>query len=246
MPLAPVQARPFRLVSVALATALALTFALLTGCATKTVSVTDADEFGIMARRITPLLQSRQILDSEGAYVAPLIPLAGLFQTGDYLYQHLSPAFRFQLDPSLLPPSFAATQRPGDSIEIRANGFLLRQGSESVQVQKLAEVDWNSDGRTDWLLLCRVDSPAINEKRDYYLVVEDVEATPLVARLIAAYDCRNQTCNLFVEPGPGTSLAPETQVLEGTPGQRAIIPPPNSPAPEGMPKPTIQEKKLGG
>ena len=117
-----------------------------------------------------------------------------------------------------------------------------------MQIQKLAEVDWNNDGRDDWILLCRVDNPIANDQRDYYLVIENVDAPTLIPQIMAVYDCRNKYCTLFMEAGtnPTSKVDPEVQVLEGMPGQRSVVPPPNSPAPEGTPKPGITEHKLGG
>lgn len=220
---------------------------LLGGCATKMVQVSDTDEFNLMARRIKPVLQNRNLVDAEGAYVSSLFS-SEPEQMGQVLFERLSPAFRFQVDPSLLPPTFAAARSPSDSVEIRSSGFVLGQGTEVVSVRLLALADWDETGSTDWILLCRVQNLAGTVLRDYYLVAENPESPVITPRLLAVYDCLSNSCKLFVDVSgqKEPEFAPEVRVLELDPGQRPVILPPNAPAPEGAVKPGISEQKLGG
>ena len=216
------------------------------GCASKTVRVSDGDEFNLMARRIPSVLKARELVDAEGAYVSALFTFEP-GQVGETLFERLSPAFRFQVDPNLLPPSFAASRGPADTVEIRSNGFVMSQGAEVVSVRLIALADWNGDGADDWFVLCRVQTPGGTVLRDYYLVIENLDTPLLMPRLVAVYDCRNQTCKLFVSEAAEKTpdFTPEVRVLELDPGQQSVVPPPNAPAP-AAPASGLQEQKLGG
>lgn len=221
----------------------------LSGCATKTVQVVNEDEFNLMGRRITSLLQSRGVLDTEGGYVSSMLSM-GSFPSpaGDALYTGLSPAFRFKLDPRLVPPSFSASKGPADTLEMRKDGFRMTQGADTITVTLLGSTDWTGDGAPEWFVLCRVNSFVNGTDRDYYLVINDPDTRPMKAELIAVYDCRSRMCTLFVEEKPGKEPAfnPEARVIEVEAGQRSVVPPPNAEKladPERADQPT--ETKLG-
>lgn len=222
---------------------------MLSGCVAKSVQVVNEGEFNLMGRRITSLLQNRGVLDGEGGYMAPLVSLRTFpGPVGDNLFSGLSPAFRFKLDPTLVPPSFAATRGSSDVVEFLADGFRMMQGTTKIEVTLLGGADWLGDGGLEWFVLCRVDSPLTNEQRDYYLVVTDPLARPMPTELIAVYDCRSNQCFLYVEetPGKAPAFSPEVRVIEVERGQRAVVPAPGADkAPEPEPK-SIQETSLGG
>ena len=241
--------QPFRPVALCI---LAVVFCL-SGCTGKQVRVSSETEFFVMARRLAPVLRDRGVIDEQGAYLQPLFGSASLPpQFGEYLFRRLSPAFRFQVDPSLLPATFAASRTPGDSVEIRPDGFVLEQGLDRVTVTLLAETDWNDDELPDWLLLCRVKSVQGTGLRDYYLVVYKTDAPILRPRLIAVYDCLSRTCNLFVTPAaPGKkkdapAYDPELPVVDVEAGQRDITLPPGTPPPDETPKSSLHEQKISG
>lgn len=227
---------------------LALAVSFIAGCAAKPVRVTDEPEFIIMARRIAPVLRERNILDDQGAYVTSLFMASLPEQVGESLFHRLSPAFRFQVDPSLLPATFAASRTQEDSLEMRPYGFILGQGIENVSVSLLAQMDWDDNGTEDWLLLCRIASLQGVTLRDYYLLIEHPEANILHPRVIAVYDCYSRTCKLFVPVSNEKKLpiTPETPVIEVEAGERDITLPPGTPFPTNTPQPHIQEQKLGG
>lgn len=219
------------------------------GCSGKYVRVADDLEFNTMAKRLAPVLRDRGVIDDKGAYISPLFGTSDLPpQLGDYLFQRLSPAFRFQVDPSLLPPTFASSRSHGDTLEMRPRGFVLSQGTDVVTVTLLAQTDWNNDKSDDWLLLCRVKSIHNNGLLDYYLVVEQPYAATLKPRLLAVYDCRSKICKLFVELAAKKELpayAPEIPVIEVEAGQRNVTLPPGTPPPAGSSEEHIKEQKLG-
>ena len=216
---------------------------VLCGCSAKTVTVADEAEFATMIRRIGPVLQKRAVVDEQGAYMTPVFG-GGVPDAGAVLYERLSPAFRFRVDPSLLPPTFAATRAKGDSLRMRPDGFLLQQGLQEIRVALLGITDWNDDGRDDWLVLCRVRSPGERTDLDYYLAITDTEAARLIPRVLAVYDCRSARCRLLVEGAEkgNAGLHPESPVIEVEAGQREITPAPGS-FKDG--EDAVKEQKLG-
>ena len=137
-------------------TCLCLCVCLAAGCSGKQVHVTVENEFNMMAKRLAPVLKAHGVIDEHGAYVAPVFSTPELPpQLGEYLFQRLSPAFRFKVDPALLPPTFALSRTAGDTVEMQPYGFMLGQGADIVTVTLLAQTDWNDDGLNEWLLLCR-------------------------------------------------------------------------------------------
>lgn len=222
---------------------------MLTGCGTKTVQIVNENEFNLMGRRITSLLQNRGVLNAEGGYVSAMLPISAFpSPAGEALYTGLSPAFRFKLDPKLVPPNFAASKGPTDTLEIRKDGFHMTQGADTITVTLLGGTDWTGDGGDEWFVLCRVNSFVNGTDRDYYLVVNDPTTRPMKAELIAVYDCRSRMCTLFVEEKPGKepTFNPESRVIEVEAGQRSVVPPPNKDAstdPERAQQP--KETRLG-
>ena len=106
----------------------------------------------MMAKRLAPVLKAHGVIDEHGAYVAPVFSTPELPpQLGEYLFQRLSPAFRFKVDPALLPPTFALSRTAGDTVEMQPYGFMLGQGADIVTVTLLAQTDWNDDGLNEGL-----------------------------------------------------------------------------------------------
>ena len=106
-------------------TCLCLCVCLAAGCSGKQVHVTVENEFNTMAKRLAPVLKAHSVIDEHGAYVAPVFSTPELPpQLGEYLFQRLSPAFRFKVDPALLPPTFALSRTAGDTVEMQPYGFM--------------------------------------------------------------------------------------------------------------------------
>ena len=215
-------------------TCFCLCVCLAAGCSGKQVHVTAENEFNTMAKRLAPALKAHGVIDEHGAYAVPVFSAPELPpQLGEYLFQRLSPAFRFKVDPTLLPPTFALSRTAGDTVEMRPYGFMLGQGADIVTVTLLAQVDWNDDGLNEWLLLCRV-KPLIgkNNMRDYYLLIEKPGASILVPKLLAVYDCLSQSCRLFVDVDQKKPpYTPEEPTIEVKIGQKDVTLPPNAPPP---------------
>lgn len=226
-----------------------LSLCLLAGCSGKQVRVTTESEFNVMAKRLTPLLHQRGVIDDHGAYFSAAFDASHLpMPLGEYLFRRLSPAFRFKVDPALLPPTFSASRTAGDTVEMQPYGFMLAQGADIVTVTLLAGTDWNDDGADEWLVLCRV-KPLVgkNNMRDYYLLIEKPGAALLVPRLLAVYDCLSRSCKLFVDVNEKKPpYSPEDPLIEVKIGQKDVTLPPNAPPPPNAPGHDFKESKLGG
>lgn len=243
---------PFRLLSffrLFSAVCLCLSVLLAAGCSGKQVHVTTENEFNLMARRLPSILRDRGLIDGQGAYYAPVFSVPELPDAvGEYLFRRLSPAFRFRVDPSLLPPTFAQSRTAGDTVEMRPYGFVLGQGTDIVTVALLALADWNDDGANEWLVLCRI-KPLLGQDnmRDYYLLVEQPGAAILVPKVIAVYDCLTRSCKLFMDVDEKKPpYAPEEPIIEVKIGQKDVLLPPGTPPPAEAPKANFHESKLGG
>ena len=130
-------------------TCFCLCVCLAAGCSGKQVHVTAENEFNTMAKRLAPALKAHGVIDEHGAYAVPVFSAPELPpQLGEYLFQRLSPAFRFKVDPTLLPPTFALSRTAGDTVEMRPYGFMLGQGADIVTVTLLAQVDSALGGKT--------------------------------------------------------------------------------------------------
>ena len=230
------------------AACLCLSVLLAAGCSGKQVHVTTESEFNLMARRLPSILRDRGLIDEKGAYYAPVFSVPELpAAVGEYLFQRLSPAFRFRVDPSLLPPTFALSRTAGDTVEMRPYGFVLGQGTDIVTVALLAQADWNDDG-AKWLVLCRI-KPLLGKDnmRDYYLLVDQPGAAIHVPKVIAVYDCLTRSCKLFMDVNEKKPpYEPEEPIIEVKIGQKDVVLPPGTPPPAEAPKAGFQESKLGG
>ncbi len=201
---------------------------LLSGCQGKTVVVTDEAAFAAMARRTAPLLRSRDILDSDGAYLTTLFSAFDNVpqDAGERLFQRLSPAFRFRhTDPAMLPATFAQVKAPGDTLRLAPQGFVLTQGGQRIEVSLLGLADWNGGDRRSWFVQCRILRPDSHEERTYYLVIEDPEAAIYQPMVLAVYDCRQGRCATYLEQTP-EALPEEDAVVDLLPGQQDITAPP--------------------
>ena len=194
---------------------------VLGGCSGKTVSLVDEAGFRGMAVRIGPVLKAQQILDSEGACLTPLLFSAAPDDAGERLFRRLSPAFRFRAgEPA--QATFAASRAEGDALEMLPYGFALTQGTQRITVSLLGLADWDGNGSEDWFVRCSVKALQREEERDYYLVIQDPEATAYRPLVIGVYDCRSRRCVTYTD----ASYPPESTTVELLSGQRAVTMPP--------------------
>jgi hypothetical protein len=153
---------------------------------------------------------------------------------GQMLFRRLSPSFRHAADdPMTAPETFAELAASMRDVRIRDYGFTLRQGLDTVEVDLIAQGDWEGEGHKEWLLACTVTPDDALGSRTYYLALPDLEAEGmLTARVLAVFECTDYDCVLHLPRAGAFSYAPEPPVLESMPGQRTIThPPENPPAP---------------
>ena len=208
-----------------------LLLGLLAGCQGKQVVVADKSAFEAMARRTAPELQRRDILDSDGAYLISLLTsLNDVPQdSGQRLFQRLSPAFRYRgTDTSMLPASFAQAKALGDTLHMSPTEFILDQGEQRVAVSLIGLADWNNAEIQSWFVQCRILWPSYNEERIYYLVVENPEATVYHPQVLAIYDCRQGRCVTYRTENQAREMPVEDAIVDLLPGQQEITAPPKA------------------
>ena len=198
---------------------------------TLVVEPLDRAEFSGMVQVLRPQLIQKGILDGSGAWRSPVFSLGrlgigGVKNGGDTLLRRLSPAFRFPgLSPDQLPATFQGLLTPEAGVERTDTSFTVRQGLDRIDVEIIALTDWNRDGRTDWILLCRIrpqqdrDDPA-GPRRDYYLALTDLASPVLLPQLLAIRDSRDNISQIFFSPDEEGLLvdSPAVELLEGSDG----------------------------
>lgn len=209
-------------------------------------------EFETMTGLLRPKLQQKGLLDAEGAWYSPLISFAQMgigeaSNAGEVLLNRLSPAFRFPtLDPEQLPRTFKAMLVQNAQVTLKPSEFTVHQGLDTVYVALLALTDWNRDGKTDWVVLCRITPDlAPQARRDYYVVITDFDSPVLKPEVIAVHDCRDAICrpvgNDGISPIPG--LIQDSPVVELLQGQEAVVQAPGKEVPNQPRKPLTTEEK---
>lgn len=221
----------------------------VTGCAAPRLRIVNEPEFTVMAREIGPALRACGILDADNSYVVSLFGGRIPPNPGERLFARLSPAFRFKVDPALLPATFAQSCGPGDSVIFRPDGFVMDRSGERVTVALLAVVDRCGTDQEEWLLLCRVAVPHAAGLLDYYLLAEQPDAPILHPRLLAVRDCRSRRCGIFVTGSGAREPVPEAPVIDVEAGAQPVTLPPGAEppsAPAGQPARSLRESPLGG
>ena len=221
--------------------------ACVSACALRPVRVVQERQFKIMCAHLRPEMLRRALLDAQGNYLSS--PLHAFKKDyGEILFQQLSPAFRYNADnPMTAPKTFAESAASRREARIRDYGFTLKQGLDTVDVNLIAQSDWEGAGSKEWLLSCKVTSGGAPVSRTYYLALPELETEGvLTARTLAVFECIAYECKLHVPQAGTTGYAPESPVIESMPGQRAVTSPSaKSPAPpaDGTRKPSVPKKR---
>ena len=214
---------------------LPLVLLALSACDLRPVRVVQKHKFQTMCAQLRPEMQRRSLLDEQGRYLASWFDAwfapALTEDYGRIFFQRLSPSFRYDAgDPMTAPESFAETAASEHDAEIRAYGFTLRQGLDTIDVDLIARSDWEGEGRKEWLLSCQVTFGGALKSRTYYLALPDLDAEGiLTARVLAVFECIAHDCALHVPRAGALTYAPEAPVFESLPGRREIMSPPAHP-----------------
>jgi len=221
----------------------------VSACSLRPVRVVHTRQFQIMCSHLRQEMIRRSLLDAQGNYLSnPFLSSAPKKHYGDTLFRRLSPAFRYNADnPMAAPKTFAESAASRREVQIHDYGFTLKQGLDTVELNLIAQGDWEGNGLKEWLLSCKVTSDDASVSRTYYLALPDLEATgTLTARTLAVFECLAYDCTLHLPQEGKSTYAPESPVIESMPGQRAITSPPaKPPAPPaaGAHKPNVPKKR---
>jgi hypothetical protein len=204
----------------------------LSACSLRSIRVVQVRQFKTMCAQLRPEMMRRSLLDEQGNYLSsPLLAFTFTKDYGQTLFQHLSPAFRYNADnPMAAPKTFAESAASRRDIQIRDYGFTLKQGLDTVDLDVIAQSDWEGDGLKEWLLACKVTFGGAPVSRTYYLALPDLEAEGVLsARILAVFECVAYDCELHLPRGGTMSYAPEAPLIESLPGQRVVTHPPAHP-----------------
>ncbi len=205
-----------------------------------------------MTKLFGPLLYEQNILDAQGQYVEPLVPLADILYLPDTLgerfFEALSPDFAIEHLPqfghvSSLPKSFKELKGKDDSVKFFPQGFILQQKEAIFAVQLLARADWNSDGDEEYLVLVRLQKKEDLEKAekkeqekqnkaafslhsDYYLVLESLEEPLFHAQVVGLYSYADKKAQAFGLKEKEAEASFETRHIEVEAGMRPVVLPP--------------------
>jgi len=220
----------------------------LSACSLRPVRVVQERQFMIMCAQLRPEMQRRSLLDEQGAYLSsPLRVFKARQDVGEKLFQRLSPSFRYSADnPMAAPQTFVESAVSRHDVHVRDYGFTLKQGLDTVDVDLIAQSDWEGAGRKEWLLSCKVTFGSAPVSRTYYLALPDLEGdNMLYGRILAVFECVAYDCELFLSGMGRSAYAPESPVLESMPGQRVVTSPPVNPSPPvaGSRKPSVPKKR---
>ena len=220
----------------------------LSACALRPVRVVQERQFKIMCAQLRPEMLRRALLDEQGNYLSsPLFAFKKDY--GEVLFQRLSPSFRYSGDnPMAAPKTFAESAASRREVQIRDYGFTLKQGLDTIDLNLIAQGDWEGAGQKEWLLSCKVISGGAPLSRTYYLALPDLETEGvLTARTLAVFECIAYECNVHWPQAGTTTYAPESPVIESMPGQRTITRPPAKPPVPPTARtntPGVQKKRL--
>jgi hypothetical protein len=198
-------------------------------CAGRTVLVADVSGFERMGALLAPMFRASGLVDAKGVYLAS--SFRSLPDDAGRRFLRMSHSFRFEPTAASAAGSFADGAGPDDELRVGATGFTLTQGMQNVAVDLLAVADWDGNGRDDWLARCVVDAPGSAQRREYYLLIPNVPAGSLRARVLGVYDCRDEQCALYATAADLRRLPPEPRVVELVSGQRTVTSPPAAKTP---------------
>lgn len=231
---------------------LACSLSVLAGCALSGPQVVDDKDYAQMIRRFPKVMQEKGFADSQLHYTAALKFGSGHY--GEVLHNRLSPDFLYtEQKPGqdvYLGDTFHETLTPmsHEYMDKDGAGFRIVHPSQKVSVRMLAVLDWNGDGKDDWLVLCRVENYRGSLTRDYYLLLPDPDSVRGMLHAVVAATAESRGAGLT----PVTSLRntdafgkkdaemPQTKVKELEPGRETVTEPPSSKHPEGG----VQERNI--
>ncbi len=230
---------------------------LVSACG-RTVDVIQKDKFTAMANRMPRELLARDILDSDGDYLA----VANLSQGADFgnvLYNNLSPNFLFDHVAKNSMTTFPASVRANEKVNIHKYGFSIVNKNESkhihygakvrrIDVDMVAITDWEGDGQQDWIIACRYVEKVGANARIYYLAIPSNSVgtganTKLVAKVIAVYEDLGATGRMYLRESQAPEVV-EKKVQHVVPGLKNVTEPPKPDDIQKKQQGTVKVKSL--
>ncbi|MBQ7584943.1 MAG: hypothetical protein IJU40_01675 [Desulfovibrionaceae bacterium] len=207
---------------------------LLSACAG--FKVIDLQGYEALTKQMPEELKARQLPVSYEEYQSAETSSSKPY--GKILFAQLSPTFmKGQTAQYYLGDTFKDTLQPMRSrVSHLQNGFNLEHVSQSIEVRMLAIVDWNQDGKEEWLVSCKVTPRrGVHIKTWYLLVPPPLNSQEiLLGTPCAILDCVGAKCQLIVKPSQeiprmAKNDAPLTEVKEFRPGEQNVTTPPETP-----------------
>lgn len=212
---------------------------VLSACSTRPIVVIEKKPFLQMAHEMNKEMRARNLLDSDGSYVAPF-SFAGLENYGKILFERLSPSFMQEADNTAhdiyFGATFAATMLPDSRVKHWPNGFSIQHATQKITLNMVAIADWNNDGEDEWIVSCLVEPRRGGRTRNYYLLVPPPRSNTekLRGTVAAINECFGLACTLFVrdskiiERVAADPLAKPTEVHDVAPGLQPVTEPPTT------------------
>ncbi len=156
---------------------------------------------------------------------------------GELVFKRLSPEFLYgeKAHDVYLGKSFRETLTPSSRVyhDRDGGGFRIVHPTQSLSMRLLAVVDWNVDGRPDWLLRCVIESFRGGKVRTYYLLAPDPGKAPKVqGSVLAVVDgmgaARPVVSIRDVSSYGREAELPPTEVSDSRPGERTVTEPPKA------------------
>ncbi|MDO5536730.1 MAG: hypothetical protein Q4F72_04295 [Desulfovibrionaceae bacterium] len=225
---------------------------LLTGCTLfkpdMTPNVVNTPDYVRLLHLVPQEMQRQRLADSKLAYLDAGKPSG---QFGPAIYRQVSPDFMFgeQGHDIYLGETFHATETPLSRYypDKDGQGFAIVHLSQRLAMRMLARVDWNHDGKWDWLMRCTVETFKGSRVRHYYVLApEPANPREMVhGTILAVVDDRGYAAPVVQvrdtrDYGKAAEEMPLTEVIDGLPGDLRMTEPPSKQVRTGG----VQERSL--
>ncbi len=208
---------------------------ILAGCALLrrdlTPQIVDKDEYATLVRLAPGLMTSRGLTGENVGLASP----GGNW--GRVLFARLSPDFLYGETGHevYMGATFRASKTPSshEYFDVDGNGFFIMHPSQRLAMRFLARLDWDGDGRWDWLIRCTVRTFRGDRTRHYYVLAPEPEGNAMAHGIIAVVvDDRGPVTPLvrvldLSDYGREEDSGPKTEINFHLAGDRRVTEPPD-------------------
>lgn len=180
----------------------------------------------------------------------------------DKLYNNLSLSFLYaDTNINQKPVFFNSYVLQGEKITENRHGFDIKNNREEIEVRLLGEVDWNKDGKNDWIVNCRfwqrlpifplegnknVVSP--ESIRDYIILIDNVGEEILLGKTLFMReffkDGGGERVTIYDERRPDNGTLLPHVVMEYEQGEKEVVNNNKNSAPSSQNTDGVKEEKL--